>query len=68
MPKLIVLLIIAVLLGGCVSTSYPAGATAFERWQIDRYEEQQLIQMLNTFQPQQQKKYCNFGAAGVYCW
>lgn len=67
MRKLIWLLIILLLSGCGPAYYYPAGATEFQKWQIDTYYEQQWQNSVNSFRPQRSQN-CSYLNGLLYCW
>jgi hypothetical protein len=69
--KYLLLILTVLLLSGCgPAYYYPEGATAMEKWQIDRYYEEQWRQSVDSFyqssQPQSQN--CSYLNGMLYCW
>lgn len=71
MKRLFILMLVLCSLSGCVGSTYPPGATARERWQIDQYEQQQLQQSLDNFNRSLQynrPQNCSYLNGMLYCW
>jgi len=62
MHKLLTLLFLVAVLTGCgPAYHYPAGATPYEKWTIDRYYQDRFNAPIKSYTP---RKYCNHN----YCW
>jgi len=71
MKRLFVFFCLLVLLTGCgAGYSYPEGATAMERWQVDQYHKQQWDQALDSFNRSTQRtsRNCSYLNGMLHCW
>jgi len=68
--KLILLIILLLLLSACGPLyTYPEGATAMEKMQIDMYYQQQGWQILQNTRPAAPtSRNCSYSAGMMYCW